>query len=282
MTLFPSLESFGPTRQTLQRYARAISAIARVHALHHPNWWHISLKVTPSGLISDNIPTPSGGILAFRMDFHRHQIVAWNSSGWQKEYPMTSRTSGTAMGERLISAAVENGLHGEYQRERFESDEPGVYDATAATDFFHALVSADRVLKKHRARLTGDTSPVQLWSHGFDLSMEWFGTRLESYEENGETKLMPAQINFGFYPGQDDASTYFYSNPWPFEADHLLAQSLPAGASWHTNGWQGSILPYAAIKGEDEAEDRLLDYAKAVFDIASPRLMHFDTDYTPK
>lgn len=272
MKPFPSLNDFGPTRQTLQLYARAISAVARVHGINHPKWWHISLKVTPSGLISDNIPTPSGGILAFRMDFQLDQIVAWNSSGRQMAYSMASGTSGTAMGEQLIAAAAENGLFGEYQHERFENDDLTGYDREIANRFFKALVSADRVLKKHRARLSGDTSPVQLWPHGFDLATEWFGTRMETYEEAGETRAIPAQINFGFYPGEDDATSYFYCNPWPFDADRLLNHALPAGAAWHTEGWQGTILPYTEVCDQENAEDRLLDYAKAVFDLAQPLL----------
>lgn len=275
MNPFPSLEGFGPTRRTLQLYARAISAIARVHALPHPHWWHISLKVTPSGLISDNIPIPAGGILAYRMDFQSDQIIVWSSSGWQKSFSMADGLSGSVMGDLLIAAAAEAGLHGEYDRSRFESDEPGEYNPAVVRNFFTALVSADRVLKKHRARLSDDTGPVQLWSHGFDLAMEWYGSRREQYEENNETKEAPAQINLGFYPGTDDASSYFYSNPWPFEADQLVGNPLPAGAAWHTDGWQGTIMPYSTVRGLAEPESHLLDYAMAVYDLASPLLSAF-------
>ncbi len=79
---------------------------------------------------------------------------------------------------------------------------------------------------------------------------------------------MPAQLNLGFYPGEDDDTSYFYSNPWPFEADKLLGRALPDGAVWHTEGWQGAMLPYTATKDEEQ----LLAFAAAVFDIASPLL----------
>lgn len=210
--------------------------------------------------------------MAFRMDFQKDQIVAWNSSGWQSGYSMAGGLSGTAMGEQLITAAAENGLHGEYDRERFASEEPGSYEPEMAHRFFTALVSADRIIKKHRARLPDETSPVQFWTHGFDLSMEWFGTRHVSYSEDGDTRLIPAQINFGFYPGEDDASSYFYCNPWPFDAEQLVGNPLPTGASWHTEGWQGTILRYSEICDQAEADTRLLGYAKTVFDIAMPLL----------
>lgn len=269
---FPTLDGFGPTRRTLQLYARALSGLARVHGVAHPNWWHISLRVTPSGLLSDNIPLPDGGILAGRLDLVAHQLVLWASDGRHWSAPLTDGLSGAAMGERVIALAAEAGLHGDYDRARFASDEPGVYDVAAVARCFAALVSADRVLKKHRATLTGNTGPVQLWAHGFDLSLEWYGTRVETFEEKGQTKELPAQLNLGFYPGEDDASSYFYSNPWPFDAGKLLDRPLTEGASWHTDGWQGSILPYTTLRDDPRAEERVLAYARAVYDVASPLL----------
>ena len=269
---FPTLDGFGPTRQTLQRYARALSGVARVHGVAHPNWWHISLRVTPSGLQGDNIPLPGGGILAGRLDLLSHRLVVWTSGGREWALPLDAGLSGTAMGEKVIAAVAEAGLYGDYDRQKFASDAPGVYDADAVGRFFAALVKADRSLKKHRARLTGNTGPAHFWPHGFDLSMEWYGTRVERTEENGQTKEMPAQLNLGFYPGEDDASSYFYSNPWPFDSDALLDKPLPEGASWHTEGWQGAILPYTGLRGNDTAEERVLAFAAAVYDVAAPLL----------
>jgi hypothetical protein len=141
--------------------------------------------------------------------------------------------------------------------------------ADAAGRFFTALVKADRVLKKHRASLTGNTGPVQLWPHGFDLAMEWYGTRVERTEEGGQTKELPAQLNLGFYPGEDDDSSYFYSNPWPFDGDKLLGRALPEGASWHTEGWQGAMLPYAALR--DDPRPRSVCWPSPPPSTTSPR-----------
>ncbi|VAW30140.1 hypothetical protein MNBD_CHLOROFLEXI01-3554 [hydrothermal vent metagenome] len=66
---------------------------------------------------------------------------------------------------------------------------------------------------------------------------------------------------------------YFYSNPWPFAADMLLDKPLPAGAKWHTAGWQGAILPYSELVDQPDAEARLLQFAKTVYELAAPMLM---------
>jgi len=268
VTQFPSLDGFGPTRRTLQLYARALSSLARAYAPAHPNWWHISLKVTPGGLVTDNIPCGGGGILAGEMNFHRHELILTSSDGRAWALPMDAGLSGSAMGDRVLAAASAAGLAGDVDRARFASEEPGLYDKDSVKLFFTALVRADRSFKRHAARLGKECGPVRLWPHGFDLSMEWFGTRVERYNEGGKTVELPAQLNLGFYPGEDDETSYFYSNPWPFDTDKLLNQSLPPGVEWHTDGWQGTILPYKEARDEDQ----ILEYAMAVYRIATPLL----------
>lgn len=268
MTQFPSLNGFGPTRRTLQLYARVITALPRVYAPAHPNWWHISLKVIPTGLVTNNVPCAGGGILSARLDFLQAEVVLESSDGRTWPIPMYDGLSGTEMGERVLAAAAEAGLTREIDRSRFADAEPGVYDEGAVDRFFAALVRADRALKRHGARLGEKAGPVRLWPHGFDLAMEWFGTRVVVSEEGEGTLEQPAQLNIGFYPGEDDEMSYFYSNPWPFEADKLLHHPLPDGARWHTEGWQGTILPYTAVRDEEQ----LLEYGAAVFAIAAPLL----------
>lgn len=273
MPFFPSLDGFGPTRETLHLYAQAIGVIPRVHAIVHPKWWHISLKVQPRGLLTDNMSLPGGGIFYLRMDVHHYQIILATSDGRAETFDMRAGMSGTEMGNAIIHAVSELGLNGEYSRQRFESDEPRVFDAEMVGRYFTALVNADQTFKKHLARLDGDTGPVQVWPHGFDLSGEWFGSRMVTADEHGETKSYPSQLNLGFYPGNNDDDSYFYSNPFPFEAEKLLDKPLPSGAQWHTEGWQGSMLPYKTLINDPDPETRLLDYAQVVFQLASPTLL---------
>ncbi len=273
MPFFPSLDGFGPTRETLHLYAHAIGVIPRVHTISHPKWWNVSLKIQPSGLVTDNMPLPGGGIFHLRMDLLTHQIILATSDGRHQTFDMRAGMTGTEMGDAVIKAVAGLGLSGEYSRQRFESDEPRVYDAEVVGRYFTALVNADQIFKKHLARLEGDTGPVQVWPHGFDLSSEWFGTCCIQVQEQDETKAYPAQLNLGFYPGNNNDDSYFYSNPFPFEADKLLDKPLPPGARWHTEGWQGTLLPYKALINDPDPESRLLDYAQAVFRIASPTLL---------
>jgi hypothetical protein len=273
MPFFPSLDGFGPTRKTLHLYAQAMGVIPRAHAIAHPKWWHISLKVRPDGLMTGNLSLPGGGICHLRMALHEHVIVLAASDGRRQTFDMRAGMTGTEMGNAIIHAVGGLGLSSDYSRKRFESDEPREYDAEVVGRYFTAVVNARRTFEKHLAGLDGDTGPVQVWPHGFDLSGEWFGTRIVTEEEHGEKKESPSQLNLGFYPGGNDDENYFYSNPFPFEADRLLDKPLPAGARWFTESWQGTLLPYKELLNDPDPEARLLDYAHAVYEIASPTLL---------
>jgi hypothetical protein len=270
--IFPSLEGFELTRNTLHLYSRVISAVPRAHGEFHPKWWHISLRVQPDGLITGPVLLPDGRGLCLKMDLVEHQILILVDAQLVKSFSMQLGKSSTAMAGDVLGAVAELGLTGEVAREKFESDEPREYDPDQAGRFLTALVNAHRIFSAHRAKLRGDVGPVQFWPHGFDLAVEWFGTRMEEYQEQGKRTEIPAQLNLGFYPGSPGIEPYFYSNPWPFEADTLLREKLPQGARWHTEGWQGTILPYADLVEDEKAEERLLAYAWRVFEICTPTL----------
>ena len=267
---FPPLAGWEPTRKTLHLYSNILGVVSRVHAEPHPKWWHVSLQVQPEGLVTDPMALPQGGTFRLELNLLRHQIILSTSAGDERRFDMTAAPTATEMGNQVLGAMAQLGLTGNYDRQRFDNEEPRTYDPATVENFLAALVSADAILKRHRETLVGEVGPVQLWPHGFDLSCEWYGTRVETYEEGGEAQELPAQINFGFYPGEP---TYFYANPWPFDADKLVGQPLPGGASWHEEGWQGTMLSYADVVGDPEAEERLLSYLGEVYKVASPMLL---------
>ena len=269
-TFFAPLdEQWEPTRATLHAYAKGVGAIARAHAVPHPKWWHISLKVRPNGLVTDNLPVPSGGSVALRMDLVGDSVVIESSDGTASSVPMTDGLTGTEFADALIAAVANCGLEGDYLREKFVDETPREYDPQVATALMGVFVNANTVLERRRATLGDSVGPVQAWPHGFDLAFEWYGTRMEQYEEGGEVQAHPAQLNFGLYPA---GRAYFYSNPWPFEGEALLGVELPHGAEWQTEGWKGSVLYYDQVAADPAAETKVLEYAAAVMSAALPTL----------
>jgi hypothetical protein len=271
--IFPSLSGWEATRDTLHSYSQVLGVVPRAHAKFHPRWWHISLKVEPDGMVTERMPLPQGDSFWLKMDLRQHKVLLATSRGQVREFSMREGLSASAFGDQVLAAVAELGLTADYARGKFENDQPGQYDPAMAERYLTALTYADRLLKQHRAGLSGEVGPVQLWPHGFDLAFEWFGSRVVESDEGGQVKKHPSQLNFGFSPGEPShPGPYFYCNPWPFEAGRLLGQPLPSGARWFTEGWQGSILPYAALVGDGRAGEKLLAYAQAVYDLAAPTL----------
>jgi hypothetical protein len=216
---------------------------------------------------------PGGGTFYLRMDLLGHQVALVTIQGETRHFSMMEGLSSIEFGDQLIGAVVGLGLSADYARQKFENDEPRQYDPEVAEKYFALLTNVDRIFKAHRANLGGEKGPVQLWPHGFDLAFEWFGTRRVEYEEHGQTRQLPAQLNLGFSPGEaGHPQPYFYSNPWPFEEAPLVGKPLPSGARWFTESWKGSILPYEELVDDERAEERLLAYARAVYEISAPTL----------
>jgi hypothetical protein len=208
------------------------------------------------------------------MDLTKHAVVLATSNGDSQEFSMTAGLKSTQFDDQLIVAVFDLGLSGEYMREKFEDDGEREYDPSVAANFLTALNSAHEVFNKHRDAVTGeDIGPVQLWPHGFDMAFELFGTKQVEYEENGEITKYPSQLNLGFSLGEaSHPEPYIYSNPWPFK-ENLKEQALPEGARWFIESWQGTMLPYAELAGDEKAGERLFEYAQRVYEVAAPTLL---------
>jgi hypothetical protein len=268
-TNFTELGDWEATRSTLHLYSRILSAVANVHAEPHPKWWHVSLNVQSDGLMTEKMDLPQNGSFTLGMNFDRHQIVLANDSGPIREFDMAAGLTATEMSDQILGAVADLGLTGDYPSEKFESDELRTYDPVAAERFFDVLLDVNRLFDQHRATLPGDVSPINFWTHGFDLAFEWYGTRRVESTEGDTTTLVSSQLNLGFYPA---TPAYFYSNAWPFEGDQFLDRPLPDGASWHTDGWEGAMLPYAELVGDERADERVLTFARRVYELSAPTL----------
>lgn len=267
-SLLPRLpEDWEPTRATLHAYARAITAIPRAMAPQHPKWWHASLVIRPTGLTSDVVPLPNGGTAQFRLDLAHHMALLDSSDGQRSEWRLTDGATATEMGDALLNAARRLGLDAIVERDRFESDEPREYEEGHAETVWTVLTNVSMIMEGVRRSLD-PVGPVQLWPHGFDVSFEWFGTKVVQHTESGQVADLASQINFGFYPADE---AYFYANPWPFDTE-LTKHELTPDAEWHDATYEGTMLPYSRLADEPDAGVRLSEYWSRVFEVASPAL----------
>lgn len=270
---FPQLQGWEATRDALHAYAKVICAVPRALAEPHPKWWHISLKPHPDGAATDPIPLGGEGDtrLQLVLNLRTHSVELLHNAAVERAFTLESAPSAAALAGRLTVEIHGLGGRLELDPDQIEHNAPRTYQMEQAAAYRGALHSTAQALSQLRAQLAGDVGPVQLWPHNFDLAFEWFGTLMVKRNEPDGTGELPAQINFGFAPGDSTyPDPYFYSNPWPF-AQELVDHELPSAGRWFTKSWNGSLLPYAAMVGQPI--DKLLSYFRAVYDLAAPGLL---------
>lgn len=271
---YPSLHlnQWQPTRDMLHLYSAVISRVRRDLSDPLPRWGHISLFPRPDGLTTGAMRIPGGGgaTLEIRLDLVNHLTILETSSGELRYIPLTEGLNQRDFAVRVRDTIWDMDVDWNVEVEVFDDSRMFVYDPAMAQRFAHVLDNVVQVLWHMKKEIEGETSPVQFWSHHFDLSMEWFSDKRVTQEENGETSEVNAQLGFGFGTGDGFINdSYFYINPWPFDAG-MTSLPLPEGAYWFTDGFNGAVMPYAML--EDGGTAELLGFCRKVYEIVAPLL----------
>jgi hypothetical protein len=221
------------TRETLQRYAMAMTAFPRAGAEKHPHWSHVAMDPIPGGFTAMATPLADGATLGSILDLHRHRIIV-TAGEHSLVFDLTTGPSPRSIGTGMLGLvdrhgggiAVDEGMFAETSRQ--------TYDAHLTTAFITAAEVAVAALDEVNDDLEGEVHGPHLWPHGFDVATEWISPTIV---DDGESTAH-AQITTGWYPG---AESYVYVNPWPF-SETFTSIELPHGASWNTDGWFGAKL----------------------------------------
>lgn len=270
---FPALplSAWQPTRDTLQGYSKVLGKIRRALTPPQKHWWHVSLHVAPHGLTTTAIPIPEshGATFEINLDLLQSpQVRIATSRGESWSQPLTGQPLNQFC-DSVLAALAKMGIEAEIDRSLFAADTPGVIEAEAVTTFWPALASIHTVLQQFKAELPGETGPVQLWPHHFDLALLWFsGRKVPGVDPNNE-EYADEQMNFGFSTGDEGMpEPYFYATayPWP---EQMVAAPLPSGAEWYTASWKGGLLRYESLLKAADPAEQLLAYLRAVHQAGS-------------
>jgi len=262
--LFPKLVGWEATRETLHAYCKVLGAIRAAFTPEQPRYQHLSLRLYTSGLTTTPIPRPVDAkhTFALSLDLRNHYVLLSTSEGEVQQIRMSEGLSATQLGEELLSKLAGLGVKGKVNKAKYKDDAPREYALDEVERFFTALNHIGQIFERFKAELKGETDPVQLWPHHFDLSFILLGNKTVTTVENGGQ----SQITFGFAPEDPgQPSAYFYVNPFPFE-ETVTRKKLPQGASWHTAVWQGALLPYSEIAEKEDGAERVLGFLQAAYD----------------
>lgn len=271
-TLFPPLPlaEWQETRDTIAGYAQLIGKIRRALTPHQKHWWHVSLRVAATGLTTTPIPA-ADKTLELLLDFTDHRLHITTSHGERRHIPLPGQSPGVLKDETL-GVLDDLGVHPDIDHALFPAEGPSAYDAAAVSRFWQALSQVDIVFKTFRHGFRGESSPVQLWPHHFDLAVVWFSGRLVPDQDPANPEWSDEQMNFGFVTGDGGIpEPYFYVTAYPVP-DGLTDTELPLGAYWQTEGWTGAVLPYRELGGDPAPKQRLLHFLQTVHQAGSSRM----------
>jgi hypothetical protein len=225
------------------------------------------LQVVPQGLTTTAIPiSDADDDATFEMvlDLQQAQLLLITSRRESRQLPLTGQPV-KEFCDTTLAALAQLGIAVEIDRSLFADESLGVVDRAAAKNCGQALVNIDRVFKQFKAELSGETGPVQLWPHHFDLALLWFSGRKVPGVDPTDEENADEQMNFGFSTGDEGMpAPYFYATAYPWPAG-ITDAALPAGAVWHTESWKGALLMYESLVGADQPEEKLLAYLRAAY-----------------
>ena len=269
---FPSLalSEWQATRDTIAVYAQVLGKIRRALTPQQKHWWHISLRVAASGLTTT--PIPAGDrTFELLLDFAHHRLLLTTSHGQRRDFPLTGQ-SAKAFRDELLTVLAELGFEPQIDPDLFDDDSAGTYDEAAVFNYWQALVQIDATLKEFRYGFRGESSPVQLWPHHFDLGVNWFSGRLIPDQDPDDPEWSDEQMNFGFSTGDSGIpNPYFYITSYPVP-DGLTDTELPDGAYWQSEGWTGAVLPYEVLVSDNDGKAHLLSFLRTVQKAGSERM----------
>jgi hypothetical protein len=262
-------DSWRDSKSTLHMFTQVLGKLRLGLAPHEPEWMHVPLYVTASGLTTEPMPYRDRVIQA-DLDLIDHRCILRDGDGTVLGFPLPGRSvaefyAGVLGGLRSLGAEVEINPKPQEVPDPVPFPEDGRrdYDPQWVRRFHRTLTSVNQVFTRFRAGYRGRHSRVQFFWGSFDLNYVRFsGRAIDPPPGAGVISregMDAEQFAIGFWPGDHryPAPAFFsYAYPPPDGIQDTVLR--PAGAAWHEMG--EFLLPYDAIRGLDDPAQGLLDF----------------------
>lgn len=286
-TAWPSLPlaEWQETYATLHLWTQVVGKIRLAQAPLVNHWWQVPLYVTARGLTTSPMPY---GRRSFQIDFDfiDHRLVIATDDGRVASlalmprsvadfyHEVMARLEALGLPVRIWTMPVEIPDAIPFERDHAHA----AYDKDYANRFWRILVQCERVFSVFRARFLGKVSPVHFFWGSFDFAVTRFSGRTApdfpgSSPNLGNWVMREAYSHevssCGFWPGGGAvAAPAFYSYAYPSPPGFAAAPVRPEGAFWHAELGE-FILPYDAVRQDEAADERLLDFLDSTYAAAA-------------
>lgn len=268
------------TKATLHLVAQILGKIKLANHPKAGHWWHATLHVTPRGISTQTIPTPTGNF-EIEIDVRDLHLKLWSSQGGSETVALADRSVKDIYSDTMT--ALERIGHPTrilakpydmpHSTTSFgEDDQHRSWNKEAIQNWWRAITFVDEVFKTFGGRSFTRTSPIHLFWHSFDYVVTRFsGNTAPNFGSGDRRSDVEAYshevISFGFWPG-DPKTRFpaFYSYTAP-EPEGLADQPLaPASAWWQElPGSHLALLKYDDLRSLDDPRQGLLDFMNSAY-----------------
>ena len=256
---FPDLDlqALVETRDALHGYARVMGGYTAACRLRRKHWWNLSLRPSLEGLTT--------GVVRAEIDFElelnlrRSVLRARTHAGAELDEALRGQPA-SELARAIREFLGTSGLgHISISEDVSRVDATPGYSADVAESMAGAWRAVSSSMEVFRAGVREETSPIQLWPHHFDLSMIWLPGETIPGRDPDDEENADKQMNFGFTLGDAGISEpYFYVTAYPL-LRAMEAVQLPSGTTWHSEGFNGAVLPYRSLMQSTDPQGYLLD-----------------------
>jgi hypothetical protein len=274
------------TLETLHMNIQIVGKVRLSLTPFEPQWANVPLYLTSRGLTTTPIES-AGLIFQIDVDLVDHQVLIGTVRGDTRRVALKARPVADFYAE-LMSNLKTLGIVPGFRPIPDEVSDPipfaedtvhKSYEPEWANRFWRVLSQVDLVLKEHRSRFRGRTSPVHLFWGSFDLANTRFNGKpvtpppgaglLERLGGDAE------QICAGFWPGNAKyprAAFFAYTYPKP---DGIEDQAIePAEAGWSSDLGEFA-LPYDDVRASGSPREAILQFCESTY-AAGARLGRWD------
>jgi hypothetical protein len=282
---WPSLpfDAWKDTCATLHMWMQIVGKVRLVQTPWLNHSWHTTLYLTARGLTTSPI---AHGTRSFQMDFDfiDHQLFIETNDGAVRTVALRPRSVAdfyrelmSALDDLALPVKIHTRPNEVVEAIPFEHDDVHAsYDAEYANRFWRALVQADRVLKRFRARYIGKCSPAHVFWGSLDLAVTRFSGRTAP-EHPGGIPNLPDWVtreayshevsSCGFWTGGDVLPyPVFYSYAYP-EPDGFSKVAMQNGT--YNASLREFVLPYDEVRQAQSPDAMLLEFLQRTYEAAA-------------
>ncbi len=274
-------EEWRETRDTLHMYTQVIGKLRLALSPFEPEWANVPLYLTARGLTTSPMAVGHRTLDA-ELDLIDHILLLRTSDGAIEQVPLGGAVADFytdvmgALARMRVEVAI-SVLPSEVPSPiPFPEDTTHkTYVAAHAARFFAVLSQVDTVLKQHRAKFHGRTTPVHFFWGTFDLAVVRYSGRPAAPQGQSVIERLGSdaeEICAGWWPG-DARVPYpaFYAYAYPKPAGIEGAPLEPEGARWTTEAGE-FILPYDSVRTLPDPDSAVLAFLRTTYDGAAARM----------